>query len=76
VAALATERSERVQAALRQLPMEQRRALMLAYYGGYTQREISELTVTPLGTVKSRTFVALQQLQTLLAPHADELLTD
>lgn len=76
VAALAAERSERGQAALRQLPMEQRRALMLAYYGGYTQRQISELTVTPLGTVKSRTFVALQQLQTLLAPHADELLTD
>lgn len=73
VAALATERAERVRAALRQLPEAQRHALLLAYYGGYTQREISELTVVPMGTVKSRVFTAIERLRVLLAPHADEL---
>jgi RNA polymerase sigma factor (sigma-70 family) len=76
VAVLATERAERVQAALRQLPVEQRRALTLAYFGGYTQREINELTAVPLGTVKSRVFTALERLRIMLAPHADELQTD
>jgi RNA polymerase sigma-70 factor, ECF subfamily len=43
-----------VRRALAGLPAEQRRALELAYFGGYTQTEIAELTRTPLGTVKTR----------------------
>lgn len=72
-AALASERAERLQAALRQLPIEQRRTVMLAYYGGHTQREISTLTTAPLGTVKSRMFAALQRLHVLLAPYGADL---
>jgi RNA polymerase sigma factor (sigma-70 family) len=56
-------RAENTRAALRLLPAEQREVLLLAYYGGYTQREISDLTGLPLGTVKSRTLTALRKLR-------------
>ncbi|MGH3784588.1 MAG: sigma factor-like helix-turn-helix DNA-binding protein, partial [Pseudonocardiaceae bacterium] len=36
------------------------------YFGGHTQREIAVLTGVPLGTVKSRTFAAVQRLRSLL----------
>jgi RNA polymerase sigma-70 factor (ECF subfamily) len=43
----------------------------LAYYGGYTYREISELVEIPLGTVKSRIFLGLRRLRMLLRPLPD-----
>jgi RNA polymerase sigma-70 factor (ECF subfamily) len=57
-----------VRAALTELPEPQRHALALAYFGGYTQREIAELTGVPLGTVKTRTFSAMRRLRLRLAP--------
>jgi RNA polymerase sigma-70 factor (ECF subfamily) len=57
-----------VQAALAQLPSEQREALELAYYGGLTQSELAERLGVPLGTVKSRMFIALTRLRELLDP--------
>jgi RNA polymerase sigma-70 factor, ECF subfamily len=39
----------------------------LAYFGGLSQREISERTSVPLGTVKSRTASAFRSLRTELA---------
>jgi len=63
-------RAEHTRAALRELPAEQREVVLLAYYGGYTQREIAEMTGLPLGTVKSRTLTAMRSLRTRLADEA------
>ncbi len=58
---------ERVQAALRQLPDQQREALELAYYGGFSQSELAERLGQPIGTIKSRMFSGLGRLRELLA---------
>ncbi len=44
----------RVRKALATLTEVQREALTLAYYGGYTYKEVSELLDVPLGTIKTR----------------------
>ncbi len=62
------EEVREVGAALAALSPRQREAIELAYYGGYTQTEIADLTATPLGTVKSRTRSAMRALATALAP--------
>ena len=60
------ERRQRVRAELASLPAPQRRVLELAYYGGLTQREIAAATGIPLGTVKTRTLLAMQKLRAAL----------
>lgn len=75
-AALGRVVAGQVRDALGGLPAEQRQALALAYYGGYTQREVAALTGVPLGTVKSRMFTGVQRLRGVLGPLLGEFATD
>ncbi|HEU0132371.1 MAG TPA: sigma-70 family RNA polymerase sigma factor [Mycobacteriales bacterium] len=65
-------RRDRVRGALAELPDPQREALALAYFGGYTQREIAKLTDTPLGTVKTRMLAGMKRMRGALQVPLDE----
>jgi RNA polymerase sigma-70 factor, ECF subfamily len=60
---LAALEAERVRAAVRALPPEQRRVVELAYDGGLTHVEIAARIGVPLGTVKGRMRLALAKLR-------------
>ena len=70
--AVAAVMAPHVRAALTTLPQAQQEALTLAYWGGYTQREIAEITHTALGTVKARMRVGMISLRQALR-HTREL---
>jgi RNA polymerase sigma factor (sigma-70 family) len=59
--------SWRVSRALEALDTPHREVIELAYFGGLSQREISERTSVPLGTVKTRTASAFKSLREELA---------
>jgi RNA polymerase sigma-70 factor (ECF subfamily) len=54
---------EQVREALRGLPPEQLKVLELAYFSGYTHKEIAELLDLPLGTVKGRMRLGLKKIR-------------
>lgn len=56
-----------VRAALSSLPEEQRRAVELAYFEGYTYREVAELTGVPTGTANGRLRLAMAKLRDALS---------
>ena len=63
----ATERRAEVREALKDLPEAQREALLLAYFGGYTQREVATLVGVPLGTVKTRMAAGMRKMKAALS---------
>jgi RNA polymerase sigma-70 factor (ECF subfamily) len=62
----------RVRNAVAQLPPDQRQALVLAYFKGYSHQQISDVLKQPLGTIKTRIRLAMQKLrETLLDDGSD-----
>lgn len=61
--AVAGSEAERLRTALRDLPVDQRRALVLAAFGGLTAREIAEAEDIPVGTAKTRIRGAMLKLR-------------
>ena len=65
--AIRSEQRGVVNSALSQLPEEQKRPLMLAYFDGLTQSEIALQLGAPLGTVKTRMRTGMMKLRELLS---------
>jgi RNA polymerase sigma-70 factor (ECF subfamily) len=61
--AILGELRQRMRAALDELPEAQRTALELAYFQGLSQSEIAERLGEPLGTIKTRTQLAMKKLR-------------
>ena len=65
--AIRSEQRGVVNDALSQLPEDQKRPLMLAYFDGLTQSEIAMQLGAPLGTVKTRMRSGMMKLRELLS---------
>ena len=63
--AATADQAQRVAAAVAELPLPQREALMLAYFEGLSHSEIADRLEVPLGTVKGRIRLALDRLREL-----------
>lgn len=57
---------EKARGVIRQLPLDQRKTLEMAFFDGLTHSEIAEMTGDPLGTVKTRIRSALLSLRKAL----------
>jgi RNA polymerase sigma-70 factor, ECF subfamily len=66
-----TELTERMSAALQQLPVAQQQVLEMGYYQGKSQSEIAQELDLPLGTVKTRSRQGLLKLRQLLQDLVD-----
>jgi RNA polymerase sigma-70 factor (ECF subfamily) len=65
--ALRRETSSELRGALNALPEEQSKVIELAYFGGFSHREIAEMVGQPLGTVKGRMRLGLEKIRAEIA---------
>ena len=68
------ERRERVRGEMDRLPPEQKQVLEMAFYQGLSQSEIAAKADLPLGTVKTRTLLAMKKLRGALRDEVRQLL--
>ncbi|MDQ2825614.1 MAG: sigma-70 family RNA polymerase sigma factor [Actinomycetota bacterium] len=59
--------SEKVKEVVAALPIDERQAIELAYFGGHTYRQVAVMLEAPEGTVKSRIRSGLRRLRSDLA---------
>jgi RNA polymerase sigma-70 factor (ECF subfamily) len=59
--------ADQVKDAVTSLPVDERKAIELAYFGGYTYREVAVLLREPEGTVKSRIRSGLRRMRGALS---------
>jgi RNA polymerase sigma-70 factor (ECF subfamily) len=64
--AIGNAAAQEIRGALGELPLEQRRVIELAYFGGFTHTEIASMLDTPVGTVKGRMRLGLEKLRSHL----------
>lgn len=69
-AALGRASAGELRSAMAELPDDQRRAVELAYFEGYTYREVAEITNVPPGTANGRMRLALAKLRDALGETA------
>jgi RNA polymerase sigma-70 factor, ECF subfamily len=67
VEAARREEARSVRSALDALPVDQRRTIELAYFGGFSHSQIAELLDEPIGTIKGRMRLGLEKLRHQLA---------
>jgi len=60
------EQARAVHQALAQIPLEQRQAIELQFFSGYTHTEIARQLQLPIGTVKGRIRLGLRKIKSLL----------
>jgi RNA polymerase sigma-70 factor (ECF subfamily) len=64
------DEATRVRSVLGDLPTEQRQVIELAYFGGFSHSEISEMLALPAGTVKGRMRLGLTKMRVALGDPA------
>jgi RNA polymerase sigma factor (sigma-70 family) len=64
--AVGASEAARVGASIRELPVEQQRALLLAAFYGQTAKEIAKIEAIPVGTAKTRVRTAIHRVRDAL----------
>ena len=72
---LGSERADRVRKAMDRLPTPQQQVIELCFYSDLTQSEAATRAGLPLGTVKSRTHLAMRKLRRELASEFRNLMS-